>query len=93
MDEFDRAIINSLQGGFEICEHPFAAAGSLLQRVTGFTPDRTQAELNWYSKEQCYPLSYLTGNRMVWELKDDLVSANPKGLSTEELEERSTALE
>jgi hypothetical protein len=70
---------------FDSDDH-FDNAGKLLKAATGFTDGRVQAELNWYSKEQCYPLSYLTGNRMVWELKDDLVASNPKGLSTEELD-------
>ena len=26
-------------------------------------------KLNWYSKERGYPLSYLTGNHLMWELK------------------------
>ncbi|MHC5003870.1 MAG: DUF885 family protein [Planctomycetota bacterium] len=56
-------------------DDPFAAAGGLLQRVTGFTPDRTQAELNWYSKERGYPLSYLTGNTLAWRLKADVAAA------------------
>jgi uncharacterized protein (DUF885 family) len=51
---------------------PFVAAGDLLQAVTGFTPTRIQAELNWYSQERGYPLSYLTGNHLVWQLKHDL---------------------
>lgn len=51
---------------------PFAAAGALLSAVTGFTPARTQAELNWYSIERGYPLSYLTGNKLVWQLKRDI---------------------
>jgi uncharacterized protein (DUF885 family) len=51
---------------------PFIAAGSLLERVTGFTPSRVQAELNWYSQERGYPLSYLTGNHLVWKLKEDV---------------------
>jgi len=56
-------------------EDPFVAAGNLLRKVTGFTAPRVQAELNWYSVERGYPLSYLTGNRLVWELKDDLARA------------------
>ncbi|HET6610837.1 MAG TPA: DUF885 family protein [Kofleriaceae bacterium] len=51
---------------------PFVAAGNLLQKVTGFVPGRVEAELNWYSQERGYPLSYLTGNRMVWELKAEV---------------------
>jgi hypothetical protein len=56
-------------------EGPYGLAGSLLQAVTGFTPGRVQAELNWYSQERAYPLSYLAGNRMVWALKRDLIAA------------------
>lgn len=51
---------------------PFVCAGNLLQKVTGFVPGRVEAELNWYSQERGYPLSYLTGNRMVWELKREV---------------------
>ncbi len=51
---------------------PFVAAGTLLQRVTGFVPGRVQAELNWYSIERGYPLSYLTGNQLVWDLKREV---------------------
>ena len=51
---------------------PFERAGNLLAAVTGFVPSRVQAELNWYSQERAYPLSYLTGNRLVWDLKADM---------------------
>lgn len=54
---------------------PFVAAGNLLQAVTGFTPGRVQAELNWYSQERGYPLSYLLGNTLVTGLKDELAGA------------------
>ncbi|MCB9760536.1 MAG: DUF885 family protein [Alphaproteobacteria bacterium] len=54
---------------------PFEAAGSLLAAVTGFTPGRTQAELNWYSIERGYPLSYLAGNHLVHQLKADVTAA------------------
>lgn len=47
----------------------FILAGELLQKVTGFTSGRVQGELNWYSMERGYPLSYLTGNKLVWSLK------------------------
>jgi hypothetical protein len=56
-------------------DDPFVAAGNLLAEVTGFTPGRVQAELNWYSQERGYPLSYLTGNRLVWQLKRDMADA------------------
>jgi uncharacterized protein (DUF885 family) len=55
---------------------PFVAAGTLLKAVTGFTDGRVEAELNWYSQERGYPLSYLTGNTLVWELKRDIIAAN-----------------
>ncbi len=58
----------------------FFNAAKLLKEATGFTDGRVQAELNWYSSEQSYPLSYLTGNRMVWQLKADIQKANKKGL-------------
>jgi hypothetical protein len=54
---------------------PFVAAGSLLAGVTDFSPGRIQSELNFYSLERGYPLSYLTGNHLVWELKRDLARA------------------
>jgi uncharacterized protein (DUF885 family) len=56
-------------------EDPFINAGKLLQKVTGFGSGRVQAELNWYSQERSYPLCYLTGNKLVWELKTDMIKA------------------
>lgn len=56
-------------------DDPFVAAGNLLQEVTGFTGSRVQAELNWYSIERGYPLSYLTGNFLMMQLKSDIASA------------------
>lgn len=67
-------------------EAPFGLAGSLLQAVTGFTPGRVEAELNWYSQERAYPLSYLAGNRMVWALKRDLEQAQAGRRSQEEID-------
>lgn len=61
-------------------EDVFANAAKLLKKATGFTDGRVQAELNWYSSEQSYPLSYLTGNRLVWQLKQDIQTANIKDL-------------
>lgn len=58
----------------------FENAAKLLKKATGFTDGRVQAELNWYSSEQSYPLSYLTGNRLVWQLKQDIQTANKKDL-------------
>ena len=52
-------------------DDPFVNAGQLLKEVTGFTDDRVQGELNWYSQERGYPLCYLTGNHLVWKLKED----------------------
>tara|TARA_Y100000768_G_scaffold388936_1_gene388942 strand:+ start:1136 stop:2785 length:1650 start_codon:yes stop_codon:yes gene_type:complete len=50
-------------------DDPFESAGQLLQAVTGFVPDRVQGELNWYSQESGYPLSYLVGNHLMLTLK------------------------
>lgn len=57
-------------------DDPFVAAANLLAAVTGFVPGRVQGELNWYSAERGYPLSYLTGNRMTWALKRRVTDAN-----------------
>jgi uncharacterized protein (DUF885 family) len=65
---------------------PFAAAGELLARVTGFTPGRVQAELNWYSLERGYPLSYLTGNRLVARLRRELHETQGAELSAERID-------
>ncbi|MBX2799704.1 MAG: DUF885 domain-containing protein [Myxococcales bacterium] len=67
-------------------DDPFVAAGNLLQAVTGFVPGRVQAELNWYSQERGYPLSYLTGNTLVWQLKRDLADANRGRLEGRDLD-------
>jgi uncharacterized protein (DUF885 family) len=64
----------------------FVNAAKLLKQATGFTDGRVQAELNWYSTEQSYPLSYLTGNRLVWQLKQDIEQANRNKLSSTELD-------
>jgi len=56
-------------------EDPFVAANELLCTVTGFSPARAQAELNWYSQERGYPLCYLTGNHLVWQLKADVATS------------------
>jgi uncharacterized protein (DUF885 family) len=66
---------------------PFVAAGNLLQAVTGFTPGRVQAELNWYSQERGYPMCYLIGNHLVWGLKRDAERANRERRSTAELDQ------
>jgi uncharacterized protein (DUF885 family) len=65
----------------------FENAAKLLKQATGFTDGRVQAELNWYSTEQSYPLSYLTGNRLVWKLKQDIQAANKKDLDALELDQ------
>lgn len=67
-------------------EDPFEAAGNLLVAVTGFTDARVEGELNWYSQERGYPLSYLTGNTLVWKLKSDIVEAQKGALEGDELD-------
>lgn len=68
-------------------EDPFVNAGELLQKVTGFTAGRVQAELNWYSQERAYPLSYLTGNQLVWELKNDLIKRQQGKMNAVEIDQ------
>ena len=68
-------------------DDPFEAAGALLAEVTGFNPGRVQGELNWYSQERGYPLCYLTGNKLVWQLKE-AAARGPSGLSGLDLDRR-----
>jgi len=65
---------------------PFVNAAKLLIAATGFTPGRAQAELNWYSQERGYPLSYLVGNHQVWRLKRDYQQAVTDKLSESEID-------
>ena len=69
-------------------DDPFVAAGNLLEAVTGFVPGRVQAELNWYSQERGYPLSYLTGNRIVWEMKEEMAKTQAGKLEGQDLDRR-----
>lgn len=69
-------------------DDPFVAAGNLLQAVTGFVPNRVHGELNWYSQERGYPLSYLTGNVMVWQLKADVVQTLTPDLDEQAIDRR-----
>jgi uncharacterized protein (DUF885 family) len=65
---------------------PFAAAGELLQAVTGFTSGRVEAELNWYSIERAYPLSYLTGNQLVARLRRELHASQAGHLGADRID-------
>ncbi len=66
---------------------PFVNAAALLVAATGFTPGRAQAELNWYSQERGYPLSYLVGNHLVWKLKKDYQTAVADSMSAREVDQ------
>jgi uncharacterized protein (DUF885 family) len=67
-------------------EDPFICAGNLLQAITGFVDGRVQGELNWYSQERGYPLSYLTGNHLVWELKKKFIELKKDSMTEEEID-------
>ncbi|MCX4028422.1 DUF885 family protein [Endozoicomonas sp. SM1973] len=67
-------------------DDPFSLAGELLQVVTGFTSGRVQAELNWYSAERGYPMCYLVGNQLVWQLKRDFIKKQQSSLSGKNLD-------
>ncbi len=69
-------------------EDPFVAANELLCTVTGFSAARAQAELNWYSQERGYPLSYLTGNHLVWQLKTEIANRQQGKLDGDALDRR-----
>ena len=67
-------------------DDPFEAAGNLLAVVTGFTPEHVRGELNWYSQERGYPLSYLAGNHLAWALKNDVIETNRGQLEERDLD-------
>lgn len=76
--------IRYLDIGYDVTfagEDAFADAARLLIAATGFTPGRAESELYWYSQERAYPLSYLVGNRLVWQLKRDYQQATKDSLS------------
>jgi DNA-binding Lrp family transcriptional regulator len=50
MDDLDRTIINGLQGGFPICDHPYAVAASNL----GATEDELLARLSQMEQEKVF---------------------------------------
>jgi uncharacterized protein (DUF885 family) len=78
-----------LEMGYDVdftSDDPFDNAAKLLKTATGFSDCRVQAELNWNSTDRGYPLCYLTGNQLVWELKNDMASQNPKRLSGVDLD-------
>jgi len=53
----------------------FEKAKSLLQKATGFTDARCEGELNWYSRRRGYPLCYLLGNKMVKNIKKQVLES------------------
>ena len=67
-------------------QDPFVAAGNLLKEITGFVDERIQGELNWYSQERGYPLSYLTGNHLVWKLKEDFKETFKNDISSNDMD-------
>ena len=73
------AVLQELGVPFDRSGDAFAKAGSLLASVTGFSPARVHAELNWNCLERGYPLSYLAGNALMWGLRRDVDAANPGG--------------
>ena len=42
--------------------------------------------MNWYSQERGYPLSYLVGNHLVWQLKRDYQSARKDRASAQDID-------
>lgn len=53
-------------------EDPFELAKSLLISICGFSDARADGELNWYSMERGYPMTYLIGNKLIKDLKTKL---------------------
>jgi len=69
----DDSYLDLIEGFTPKGDDVFEKAQSLLQKATGFSDARCQGELNWYSQIRGYPMCYLMGNRMLYELRDDIL--------------------
>jgi uncharacterized protein (DUF885 family) len=50
----------------------FEDAVKILVEETGMTEDAAKAEVNWYTQEPGYPLSYLLGKHLLLKLKEEV---------------------
>lgn len=55
-------------------------AAAMLVEGVGFTPERAQAELNWYSQSPGVPLSYMMGKRETLNLRDEFFRRRGRNL-------------
>ena len=55
-------------------------------RISDLADERVAAELNWYSQDRGYPLSYLAGNHLVWKLKRDVATSWGRGRTSTDLD-------
>lgn len=53
-------------------EMTFDDAVKILVEETGMSEDAAQAEVNWYTQEPGYPLSYLLGKHLLLKLKEEV---------------------
>jgi uncharacterized protein (DUF885 family) len=53
-------------------EMTFKDAVKMLVEETGMSEDAAKAEVNWYTQEPGYPLSYLLGKHMLLKLKEEV---------------------
>ena len=53
-------------------EMTFEDAVKILVEETGMSEDAAQAEVNWYTQEPGYPLSYLLGKHLLLQLKEEV---------------------
>ena len=57
-------------------DDPFDVAKNLLISICGFSESRADGELNWYSMERGYPMTYLIGNKLIKDLKSKLAMSD-----------------
>jgi len=50
----------------------FEDAVNILVEETGMSEDAAKTEVNWYTQEPGYPLSYLLGKHMILKLKEEV---------------------
>ncbi|MEF2176013.1 MAG: DUF885 family protein [Candidatus Absconditabacteria bacterium] len=66
--------LNIIEGYTPQGQTQFDKAKDLLIKVTNFSSARAEGELNWYSQERGYPMCYLVGNKLTWELQNYVLS-------------------
>ncbi|HEX7878797.1 MAG TPA: DUF885 domain-containing protein [Candidatus Eisenbacteria bacterium] len=78
-DQLWRACRIVIDASVQSGEMTIDEAKAMLQQEVGFTPQRAQAELNWYTQSPGTPMSYLLGKGKTLALREAWMSKNQGG--------------